>query len=414
MTPLFSLYRLLSGALSPAFPFWLSARAKRGKEDPARLPERLGNPSRPRPEGALIWIHAASVGEALAVLPLITRLHGQNILLTTGTVTSAELARVRLPEGVIHQFAPLDTPTAAKRFIVHWRPATAIFVESELWPNLILEASRAGTTLILANGRMSEPSFRKWRAFPATAKALLGTFSAIYAQSEAEATRFRALGAPAESLGNLKHDAPMLPCDEAALAALKTSIAARPVWLAASTHAGEEEIAAGAHRMLAARWPNLLTLIVPRHPSRGAEIAAALGAKRRSAGDAITPDTSIYIADTLGELGLFYRAAPLVFIGGSLVPHGGQNPLEPARLGCALACGPHMFNFSEIASGLENAKALAHVNDVESLATQIAAWLEQPPLAQAMGARARAWAEAQGGATDRLIAKLQEAKSDAA
>lgn len=321
------------------------------------MAERFGRSSYGRPKGKLLWIHASSVGEANSVLALIsqTKKHFPhiNILLTTGTVTSAALMQQRLPTGVLHQFAPIDTPQATERFMRHWTPDFAWFVESELWPNLIDAAKRYFCLMALINARMSERSFYNWKKHRDIIQEMLSAFQFCFAQSELDAQRLRVLGAKKViTTGNLKYDAPILPCDEGELLALKNMLAGRPVWLAASTHPGEEKIAAQIHVQLVRMHPTLLTIIVPRHPERGVEIARELQAKGsvalRSKKEAITHDTAFYVADTLGELGLFYRLCGITFMGGSLVKHGGQNPLEPAQLSCAILTGPHTSNFRDI------------------------------------------------------------------
>lgn len=379
-----TLYRIATRLAHPVLPLYLRRRAARGKEDTARTGERFGYASTARPQGALLWFHAASVGESLAVLPLLEAIAARypqaHLLLTTVTVTSAQLIDGRLPAGAIHQYAPLDTPQAVGRFLAHWQPDLAVWVESELWPNMIAMSHAANIPLFLVNGRMSARSAERWRRWPAVIQPMLRAFTQILASGEEDAQRFSALGAPHVSTpGNLKFSAPPLPADPHALAWMHAQIGARPCWLAASTHAGEESIAAGAHQNLRQTIPGLLTIIVPRHSARGTEIAHALreaGLKvaQRSAGEAVTADTDIYLADTMGELGVFYRVAKVTFIGGSLVPHGGQNPFEAARLGCAVMYGTQMHNFTEFCTLLEAEQAACVVDSPEMLA-QKTAWL---------------------------------------
>ncbi len=336
-------------------------RLKRGKELPARRNERYGESTVARPPGPLVWVHGASVGELLSVIPLIERIRNKEfgVLCTSGTVTSANLAEQRLPRGVIHQFVILDTPRFVKRFFDHWRPDLALFVESDLWPNLIMASAERGIPLILVNGRLSERSFGRWRRVPATIAALLRRFDLCLAQSPAHAERYRDLGAPhVTTTGNLKFDVPEPPADPETLAALKAAIAGRTVIAGASTHADEETMLVEAHRRLRASFPRLLTIVAPRHPERGPGIldiarAAGLTAALRSRGELPRPDTDVYVADTLGELGLIYRLAPIVFVGGSLASHGGQNPIEPIKLGAAILHGPHVWNFAEIYAALD-------------------------------------------------------------
>jgi len=352
-----SAYRAATSFAEPLAARLLQQRLARGKEDGDRLPERLGRPGRVRPKGPIIWIHAASVGESVSILPLIRDMGrvrpDATVLVTTGTVTSGRLMGERLPPNAFHQFVPVDTPSAVRAFLDYWKPGLALWVESELWPNMLHETKLRQIPTVLVNARMSDNSFKRWRRAPAMAAELLGTFDLCLAQDETVAAKLETLGAPrVETPGNLKLVGEPLPFDAQVLGGLRAAIGARPVWLLASSHEGEEQLAAFCHRDLAAHIPGLLTIIVPRHPQRGPQIAQSLAplfrVARRSAGDIPMPDTELYVADTLGELGVFYRLAPLAVMGGSFIPHGGQNPLEPARLGVAVLSGPHIGNFRDI------------------------------------------------------------------
>ncbi|MDP6069656.1 MAG: 3-deoxy-D-manno-octulosonic acid transferase [Alphaproteobacteria bacterium] len=383
MTP--GLYRGLTIALGPLIALYLRGRRRRGKEDPERFAERQGRASRPRPEGPLIWIHTASVGELTSALPLMRCLLEQRaeltLLVTSGTVTSARLAADRLPPRAIHQFVPADRPDWVGRFLDHWRPDLALWVESELWPNLLGQSRARGIVTVLINARMSRRSFRRWQRLPGLIGPLLGGFALCLAQDQEQAERLRALGATkVEVSGSLKQAAEPLPAEAAELQRLRAATAGRPLWLAASTHDGEEAIAARVHGDLAAAHPGLLTVIVPRHPERGDELAAALTAgglklAQRSTGQRIEPATEIYLADTLGELGLFYRLSEIVFVGGSLTPRGCQNLLEPARLGAAVIHGPDVENFRVAAADLAAAGASTMVRDGGELGREVAALL---------------------------------------
>ncbi len=387
-----SLYGGAARLAAPALRRMLRRRAARDKEDPARLEEREGHASLARPPGPLVWVHAASVGETMSALPLLARLaaHGP-VLLTTGTLTSARLAAARLPPGALHQFAPLDVPGWAARFLDHWRPARAVFLESEIWPNLLRACDARGISRFLLNGRISAASARNWRrAAPGPARALLRGFAALHAQSAEDAARFRALGAERVlEWGNLKFAAAPLPCDDAALAHLAAALP-QPAWLAASTHPGEEALIHAAHLALAAEFPGLVTLLAPRHPERGAEVAALCGAApRRALGQPPQPGR-VYVADTLGELGLLFRATPFAFIGNSLAGSGGHNIVEPALLGRAVICGPHIENFAEAAARLRAAGALVQIADTRGLVQAARAWLAEPEAARQAGQRAAA------------------------
>lgn len=402
---LLGLYSALTAAGGPLIEALLRRRARAGKEDPKRLGERLGHPGLARPDAPLVWLHGASVGEAVATLPLIEALLERRlelqVLLTTGTLTSARLVEGRLPARARHQFAPVDRAEAWRRFLAYWRPRLAVLVESELWPNLIREVSRQGIPIALVNARMSGSSYARWRWLPWVARALLGRIDLCLAQSGADAGRFRALGAPAVRVsGNLKQAAAPLAADPEALASLRTTLGERPRWLAASTHPGEDEQVLDVHRALLEQRPALALILVPRHPDRGATLAALARARsfrtaRRAEGEAPDRATEVYVADTLGELGLFYRLAPMALIGGSLVPHGGQNPLEAARLGCVPIFGPHTQNFTEITGMLERQDAALRVADRAALLETVTWLLDHPTELRERASRALSAAESE-------------------
>ncbi len=362
------------------------------------------------------------MGETRSILPVLQHLpRTATLLVTTGTTTSAALLAELLPQldlpHALHRFVPLDVPAWAARFLDHWRPSAAAFTESELWPNLLAACGRRRIPLLLLNARLSERSASGWARAPATARQLLGAFRHIHPQSAADADRLRALGA--RTLlppGNLKLGAPPLPADEAELARLRARLAGRPLWLAASTHPGEEDVAAAVHRRLAPHWPGLTTVIAPRHADRGEALARHLGGPRRAAGP---PDGGgIWIADSMNELGLLYRLAPVVFVGRSLpvaadAGHGGgQNPLEPARLGCAVATGPRTENFRESVRLLRDAGALTVVADEPALAGWVAAMLADPAARTAAGAAGQGATTGDPDLPARLAALLQDAAAN--
>jgi len=406
-------YRLATMALAPAVPFFLRRRARFGKEDEARMGEKLGHASKVRPEGTLVWIHGASVGESIAALPLADALlkSGHNVLVTSGTVTSAQLLAERLPAGAIHQYAPIDTPAATRRFLDYWKPDAALFVDSEIWPNILRGAHMRGIPLALVNGRMSERSFQGWRRAPRVAAALLSLFDVCLAQDAATANRLTLLGAPRVQIsGNLKADAPPLPADEGKLAALRAAIGNRPVLLASSTHPGEDETILPAQDALRRDIPDLLTIIAPRHPERGEDIAMLCGTRsvlRRSQGYLPADRTEVYVADTIGELGLLYRTARFAFIGGSLIPHGGQNPLEPARLHCAVLAGTHTENFTPSYDAIFAAQGQGRVSSCAQIATLAKRLIENPAEAKTMGEAASEAAAALGGAVEKTLATIE-------
>ena len=393
MTFALAVWAGLTRVSAPGLRVMLRRRVARGREIAARLPEREAIDDTPRPAGRLIWLHAASLGETVSVLPVLVVLAREpgTILLTTGTVTSQRLLAQRLPdlglgERVIHRFVPLDVPAWGARFLDHWRPDAAAFVESEIWPNLLAAASRRGIPLMLINARLSARSLGRWQMAPRTARMILGWFTVIHPQSRLDGDRFALLGAPRVlPAGNLKLAAPPLPADNQALSHL-SSLIGGPAWVAASLHRGEDELVLAAHRRLSATHPGLLTIIVPRHPERGEAIAAlADGAPRRALGEPPPRGGGVWVVDTVGELGLVYRLAPLAFVGGSLVPHGGQNPTEPARLGLAVAVGPHTANHADTVALLKAGGALTEVADGQALGDWVDARLRNPWGTTAMG-----------------------------
>lgn len=408
-------YRLLAAALTPLAGTVLTRRLARGKEHPTRISERRGEAAVPRPQGPLVWVHGASVGELVAALPIVERLRAREfpVLVTSGTVTSAELASQRLPDNAIHQFVPLDSPIFIKRFLDHWRPDLALFVESDLWPNLIFGAAQRRIPLILLNGRMSERSFARWRRLPKTIETLLEQFDLCLVRAPEDAERFGALGAPRiQTTGNVKLDVPPLPADLKALTALRVAIAGRQIIVAASTHPDEEGAILEAHRRLRLDYPRLLTIIVPRHPERGAEVAALaasqnLEAVQRSLGVLPNAATEIYVCDTLGELGLIYRLASVVFMGGSLIPHGGQNPIEPIKLGAPVVHGPHVENFADLYEALDKGSGAGPVADAADLAARLKALLSDNKMRGRLAAAGRKTIDALAGAADRSMAAIE-------
>jgi len=354
MTGLLKLYEFLTRKGQPLLEQTLKKREQRQKEDPARIGERMGRPGLPRPDGALVWIHAASVGESQSTLILIDAIHARHpqakILVTTGTVSSATLMGKRLPPFALHQYIPLDNPDWIASFLNHWKPDAALWMESELWPNFVTEIKRRGIPLALINARLSDKSVTRWRLVKNTIRTVLESFSIILTQTKNDEQNFRLLGAQnIVTTNNLKYSSAPLPFDSQQLSAIKSAIGQRPTWVYASTHDGEELLACRVHAKLKSRLPDLLTIIVPRHIDRRGAIAglcrsAGLACSLRSEGKLPGSQDDIYIADTLGELGLFYTLSPIAMIGRSFSNDGGggHNPVEAAQLNCAVLTGPHV------------------------------------------------------------------------
>lgn len=412
-----ALYRAVTTASLPLIRIYLALRKARGKEDKDRFPERCGVSAMARPAGPLVWLHAASVGESLSMLTLIERLRKDypdfHVLVTTGTLTSAALMAERLPDGAFHQYVPVDRTRYVRRFLDHWRPDLILWAESEFWPNLLSLPAEMGVPMVLVNGRVSPSAFIGWRRFGGLIQTLLGGFVLCMGQTKGDTERLAALGAGnTKCLGNIKFAANDLPVDDRELAALRLAVDGRRCWLASSTHAGEEEIAGFVHSAVKKRHCDILTIIVPRHPGRGVEVAsmlkgAGLNVALRSTGGTIGDETDVYIADTMGELGLFYRLVDIVFIGKSLVSLGGQNPLEAARLDCAIIFGPHMTNFAEIAESLKDVGGAIEVADGTELAATISRLVEDEKKRAYMAASAKDLASRQADVLDMVMVELK-------
>jgi len=407
-------YGLAGAAAYPFIGPYVGWRARRGKEDHARRRERYGRASRARPEGPLIWVHAASVGETNAVAPLVRELLGYeiNLVLTTGTVASATLAARVFGDAVTHQYVPLDLKPAVRRFLDHWHPDLAIFAESEIWPMKILELGAHRVPQVLVNGRLSDRSFAAWQRRPHLAEALFEKFAHVVAQSDEDGDRFQILGArPVTVSGNLKADAGPPEVDERALAMLTAQLKGRPVWAAISTHPGEETLAAEVHMTLRDRHPGLLTIIVPRHPDRSGRIAAELAAMqltvaRRTSGEAISQSADILLGDTIGDMGLYLRLSEIAFLGRSMTGQGGQNPLEPAMLGTAILSGRNVQNFRDTYQKLIRRGGARLVRDRDMLAGAVHHLLRHDDVRRSMIASAAAAAEEMRGALQRTLKAL--------
>lgn len=410
-------YTAATRILQPAAPLLLKFRDRSGKEDRERRSERLGEASAERPPGPVVWVHAASVGETNAVLPLIERLSEErddlSFVLTTGTVTSASIAARRLGKRSLHQFVPLDAPDYAKKFLQHWKPDLVLFTESEIWPNLVMETAGRGIPLALVNARMSNRSYGRWKRRPGMAQPIFNRFSLVVAQNEKLARRFGDLGARRViSAGNLKIDAPPPPIDPTERNKLRNAIGDRPMFVAASTHDGEDVIIAGAHRRIVRKVPALLTIIAPRHPERGTAIAEqlkglGLRVEQRSIGALPSAATDIYIADTIGELGMLYELAPVAFIGGSLTDRGGQNPIEAVRHGAAVLTGPNWQNFRDSYRTLIRHKGAVEVRSADDIAAAVTDILSDPEELKQMREGAEIALQTLGGALVRTVEALR-------
>ena len=409
------IYSTLTSACRPLVPLFLRTRMWHGRENPARVQERFGIASRPRPPGRIAWMHGASIGECLSLLPCMEEFtaRGFHIVVTSGSPGSARVLAERLPEGSFHQFFPLDIHQYALRFIQYWRPEIVLIAESEIWPNTFRAVKQRRIPLVSINARLSEKSFARWRRAPKAAAEIFGLIDICLAQTNEDAQRFAGLGARDVSvIGNLKFDAKPPPADPAELSDLAGRIGARPVWAAVSTHAGEEEIVADAHRALRSQFPTLLTMIAPRHPQRGEAIAQMLARKglrmaRHSRHAAIGNDTEIYLVDTLGEAGLIYRASMLAFIGRSLTAKGGQNPIEAAKLNCAILHGPHVGNFREVYATLDAGEGALCVTDQKTLSDAVGRLLSDAHALRRMARNGAHIAGERSGATARVMQAIE-------
>jgi len=420
-TALYRFYRWATWALQPLAFSGIEKKLRAAQVPKDRVRERLGHATLPHPGAPVVWFHAASVGESLSVLTLITRL-GERLpreafLITSGTATSAELIARRMPPRTRHQFAPLDTPSAVDRFLAHWQPEAAIFVESEFWPQMLVRTRATGARLALLNARLSEGSVKAWRRFPATARFILDQFSLMLTQNEVSTANLMNMGADPSRVRtgiNLKSTSAALPVDKVTLAALQDSLGPRRLWAASSTHPGEEEIALEAHRALLERFPDLCLLLIPRHPERGDAVEAlvkeaGLNCARRTRGELPGPETQVYLADTLGETGTWYAAAPIVLLGGSLVPIGGHNPFEPAHAGAAILTGANIANFIESFEPLVTRGGAVEVGDAEDIARTVRVWLDNADALAAARTASRQFAAHQQSSIDEVIDDLIEA-----
>ncbi len=414
---LYSAWVVASVGLVPFFARSQTAKLREQGVPVRRAHEKLGHATQDRQgSGPLIWLHAASVGESLSVLALITRmgliLPRAHFLITSGTATSAALVAQRMPPRTVHQFAPLDAPGPLKRFLRHWRPDAAIFVESELWPQMLRRTHATGAKMALVNARLSDKSVETWRKHPKMAAYLFDVFDLILTQNDAMAHKMVSMHAPSDRVArgiNLKSMAGPLPVDEDALFEARAALGHRPVWVASSTHDGEEDAVLQAHQTLLKQFPDLCLILAPRHPERGDAVedmvtAAGLTCNRRSRGDA--PGAQVYLADTLGELGLWYAMTDIVFLGGSLLPIGGHNPFEVAQAGAAVLSGTHVAAFAETYTQLEAEGAAHFVEDGDDLTATLANLLSTSHELTGMTDAAKRFVAAQDDQLDGIAARL--------
>ncbi len=396
---------------------YIQKRIEIGKEDTKRFNERLGKPTKERPEGKLIWFHGASVGESISMLPLINRLLENSpdtyVMVTTGTTTSADLMGKRLPERAFHQYIPIDNPAFTKRFVKHWQPDLVLWFESDFWPAMLSTIKKKNIPLILVNGRISNKSFKRWQQFDFICKELLACFTFCLGQSEEDAYRLRVLGAKDTTcLGNLKFAGLPIPVDETKKKEITKQIGNRRLFCISSTHDNEEYQLGKRLPNLLKDHPDLLVIVAPRHPQRGNDIKTqlqdlGLNVSLRSAEEKITPQTQVYIADTIGELGIWYGISPIVFIGGSLIPHGGQNFMEPSRLRDAVIVGPYMHNFTEAMQRAQKANAIIQSNDAEEVINNVSQLLDNNDLLEAKRSLAYNWATSEAKVLDGIVEKVK-------
>ena len=393
-------YRLISRLAAPLLPLYLRRRVKSGKEDAARISERYGRTDKTQPNSDLIWMHAASVGESVMLMPLINALlkddTALNILITTGTVTSAQMMEARLPARALHQYLPADTPRAVKRFLDHWRPNAALWAESEIWPNLVTQTKARHIPMALINARMSDKTLKGWSKRKAMARKLLSCFDHILPADQRTASGLSdLLGRDMELTGNLKYAAPPLPIDLTKLAGYRAVLGMRPIWCAASTHKGEDEIILNALKAILKTRPNALLILVPRPPERGPVVnrlitAQSLNLTQSTFPEEISSDTDVLLIAALGQLGLAYRLAPVSFIGGSLLPElSGHNPLEPARLSSAILSGPYIDSFADIFTPLFENGAARKASSAEQITSAVLELWDSAPICEAQVSAAK-------------------------
>lgn len=414
------LYLGFSAISAPLYHVIQRSRLRQGKECAQRRRERFGITDLVRPEGRLVWFHAASIGESFALFDLIRAVLAEaediHVLVTTNSLTSGRLLVERLHHRAVHQFAPYDTRGAVNCYLSHWRPDVAIWAESELWPRLLRETSSRDIPMLLVNARVSLRTLKRWRRWPHVVFDLLKPFHRILVQEHTLAHVLQEVGVPRERLdvvGSLKEDRSPLDASPKKLADMTERLEGRARWLAASTHEGEETALVEAHEKAFGRGGSApLLVIAPRHPQRGPEIARELQGQGwrvglRSNGEEPTTDTEIYIADTLGEMGIWYRLCPVAFVGGSLEPVGGHNPYEPVQLGCAVIHGTEVSNFADIYQRLKHCGGAVPANSPDAVAQALLS-LQDDVTRQAVTQAARAELQTSASATSATLIAIRE------
>ncbi len=392
------IYKFFCFSFFPLILTYYKIRKLKGKEDSFRFRERQGLPSIERPDGKLVWVHCASVGEVLSALPIVNSLKRKtdaNFLITTGTVTSYQIVKNSILDQTYHQYMPIDLDRYNKRFLEFWKPDLVLWFESELWPNILLLLQDMNIKHLIINARMSEKSFKKWKYLPATAKKILSGFDLCVAQSKADLLRFKFFDVKnVIELGNIKYFSPRLDVNEESLNIFSKYFNGKTVWLAASTHEGEESIVAELHVNLSKKIPNLLTVIAPRHPNRRKSIEWMLKNKKlkfasRSKDNFINSEIDIFLADSIGEMGLWYSLCKVVLLGKSIIGEGGQNPIEPSLFGCAVVCGEKIENFSEVVNDLTVVEGIIQTSSIDDIQDKLFMLLKNVKYATAVGVRAK-------------------------
>ena len=374
---MFFIYNIAINLIILISPFIILVRLFKNKEDKIRFKEKFCSFSKKRGTGKLVWFHGSSVGEILSVIPLVEKLEKKKsikkILITSSTLSSSNvLSNFKLTK-TIHQFFPIDSNFLTEKFLNYWNPSVAIFIESEIWPNMLMNIKKKSLPLILLNARITKKSFNKWRMIPSMSKILFNTFNICFSQNKETKKYLKSLGSKKiKFLGNLKYSESKTQKENTLNNSLKNILNYKKVWCAASTHNSEEKICAIAHKKLKKKYKNLLTIIIPRHTQRAESIASeiqdiGLKIQIRSMKNKLSNNTEIYLADTYGETKSFYNICKTVFLGGSLINHGGQNPLEPVRLGCKVVHGPYIQNFTEVYQLLKKGGLSSKFNNVEQL-----------------------------------------------